>query len=378
MNKIWLSPPSLSENFEIEFVKETFKSNWITTKGSNIAEFEKSIEVYLNNLKKSVALNSGTSAIHLALMLLGVNKNDEVICQSFTFCATANPILYLGAKPIFVDSEKETWNMNPKFLEIAIKERIAKNKTPKAIIVVDTYGMPAKWDELILIANKYNIPLIEDSAEALGSMYKNKKCGTLGNFGIFSFNGNKIITTSSGGTLLCNSIKEKEEAIHIATQAKSDKQYIHNKMGYNYRMSNVLAGIGRGQMKILQQKIEKRRKINQFYQDYFKDKKGVIVFREANGFFCSNHWLTCILVNKKTTGFSNIDLQEQLHKDNIESRTLWYPLHLQKPFLGSEYYGKEVCVKLYNEGLCLPSGDSLSNHELEIIKKSIDKLFVDN
>ena len=356
-------------------MKKAINSNWVTTKGENIDKFELSLESYHYNAKKIIALNSGTSAIHLALILLGVKTDDEVICQSFTFCATANPILYLKAKPIFVDSEKDTWNMCPNFMEQAIKDRIKKHKKPKAIIVVDTYGMPARWDEVLEIASKYNIPVIEDSAEALGSKYKGKQCGLHGELGIFSFNGNKIITTSSGGALLCNTTLEKERIIHLATQAKVGNNFTHNQLGYNYRMSNVLAGIGRGQLLTLKDKVEKRREINKFYQEIFKNRNGIKVFVEPNKDFYSNHWLTCVLIDKELAGFSNKKLQDQLFKDKIETRMLWNPLHLQDPYKGTEFYGDDICDNLYKKGLCLPSGSNLTETELERIKMSIYKFF---
>lgn len=374
MKQIWLSPPSLSKEDELEFVKKALDTNWVTTSGENINKFEKDLETYHNNLKKVTALNSGTSAIHLALILLGVKEGDEVICQSFTFCATANPILYLKANPIFIDSEEDTWNMDPNLLEDAIKNRINKRKMPKAIIVVDSYGMPAKWDEILMIANKYHIPIIEDSAEALGSEYRNKRCGLFGDFGIFSFNGNKIITTSSGGALLCNTTKQKDKVIYLASQAKKNKDYTHYNLGYNYRMSNVLAGIGRGQMRSLENKIKKKREVNQFYQKIFRNIEGIEVLKEPNNFFYSNHWLSCILVDKTKAGFSNLDLKKQFLEDKIDSRTLWNPLHLQKYFKNYEYFGGNISEQLYKKGLCLPSGANLTNIDLKRIQESVNKM----
>ncbi len=355
--KIYLLKPQISK-FEIEFVNEAFNSNWITTEGTNINGFEDDIQKYISSKKEILALNSGTAAIHLALILLGVKKNDEVICQSFTFCASANPILYLGANPIFVDSEKETWNMSPFFLRKAIKDRIKKKIKPKAIIVVNSYGMPAKWDELNSISKEFEIPILEDAAAALGSKYDNKFCGTLGDLSVLSFNGNKIVTTSSGGALICKNIETKNRGLYLATQAKEKENYYsHTEYGYNYRMSNVLAGIGRGQMKRIDEIIIKKRLINDFYKKILKDFTDIDLHSESSKVFFSNFWLNCILFK------DNRDIQElilKFKKNNIDVRRLWKPLHKQKYFEDYPFYGDNLCLDLFNRGLCLPSSSNLT------------------
>ena len=337
--------------------------------------FEKSLADYLGLKNQVVALNSGTSAIHSALILADVQKDDEVICQSFTFSASANPIVYQGASPVFIDSETDTWNMCPIALKEAIENRITMGKKPKAIIVVHLYGMPTKMDEISAIAKKYAITLIEDAAEALGSTYKGQKCGTFGDYGILSFNGNKIITTSGGGALVCKSEKDKQKAIFLATQARDDApHYQHSEIGYNYRISNVLAGIGRGQMEVLDNHVVLRREMHQFYYDLFKDVSGVQVFSEPSMDFYSNHWLSCVTIYEKETGFSREDLRLQLEKDNIESRPLWKPMHLQPVFKDYDYYGGIVAESLFEKGLCLPSGSNLTDIDRERIAVSIRKL----
>lgn len=337
--------------------------------------FESKLELYLKEEKKAAALNSGTSAIHMALILSGVEDGDIVLCQTATFSASVNPIIYQRAKPVFVDSETETWNMCPLALEEAIEFQLIKGKKPKAIIVVHLYGMPAKMDQIVAIAKKHNITLIEDAAEALGSSYKGQKCGTFGDFGILSFNGNKIITTSGGGALVCKTKEDKQKAIFLATQARDDApHYQHSQIGYNYRMSNVLAGIGRGQMEILDKHVALRRKNNQFYQNLFKDVVGITVFKEPSEDYFSNHWLSCVLIDKSVTGFSREDLSLQLEKENIESRPLWKPMHLQPVFKDCLYFGMQVAENLFEKGLCLPSGSNLTNDDRKRIEVSIKKL----
>ena len=371
MNKIWLSSPHMGGN-ELKYVHDAFDSNWVSPLGANINGFEQDLEQYISHNSKVACLSSGTAALHLALILAGVGFNDEVICQSLTFSASANPIVYQGAKPIFIDSEKETWNMCPNHLDIAIKERIAKGKKPKAIIIVHLYGMPAKMDEISEIAKKYNIFLIEDSAESLGSSFKGQKCGTFGDFGVLSFNGNKIITTSGGGALSCRTEEDKRKAIFLATQARDKaKHYQHSEIGYNYRMSNIVAGIGRGQMEVLDKHIELRRNMNQFYQELFKDIEGIDVFIEPNKDFFSNHWLSCITIDEHKTGFTRVDMQMALEKENIESRPLWKPMHLQPVFKHCVYYGDSVSEDLFMKGLCLPSGSNLTIENRRAIEKSI-------
>ena len=374
-NKILLSPPHMGGN-ELKFINEAFDSNWIVPMGLNIDYFENDLENYIDNYSKIACLSSGTSAIHIALKLAKVKSNDEVICQSMTFAASANPILYLGAKPIFIDSEIDTWNMCPIALEKAINDRISKGKKPKAIIVVHLYGMPAKMNDIVSISKKYNIILIEDSAESLGSSIKMKKCGSFGDFGILSFNGNKIITTSGGGALICRTEEQKSKAIFYATQAKDKAvHYQHSEIGYNYRMSNVLAGIGRGQMEVLDKHINLRRKNNLFYQKLFQDIEGVFVFKEFSKDYFSNHWLSCIIIDENKSSINNEELRLLLMKENIESRPLWKPLHLQPVFKKYKFYGTNISEKLFNTGLCLPSGSSISDNEKKRISKIIKNAF---
>ncbi|WCC42847.1 DegT/DnrJ/EryC1/StrS family aminotransferase [Tenacibaculum finnmarkense] len=377
-NKIWLSSPHMGGS-EQKYVQEAFDTNWIAPLGPNVNGFEKDLENYIGENSSVACLVSGTSAIHLALILSEVGLNDDVICQSMTFSASANPIKYQGANPVFIDSEKDTWNMCPIALEEAIEKGISKGKKPKAIIVVHLYGMPAKMDEISAISKKYGISLIEDAAEALGATYKGQKCGTFGDFGILSFNGNKIITTSGGGALVCKSEKDKQKAIFLATQARDDApHYQHSEVGYNYRMSNVVAGIGRGQMEVLDKHIGYRRANNEFYQELFKDVAGITVFKEATQDFYSNHWLSAIVVDQTITGFSREDLRLSLLEDNIESRPLWKPMHLQPVFENTDYYGTDVSEKLFTDGLCLPSGSNLTVDDRSRIKESVAKLLKKN
>jgi len=345
--------------------------------GSNVVGFEKDLEKYLGQNSFVASLSSGTAALHLALILAGVKRGDEVVCQSFTFSASANPIVYLGAKPIFIDSEVDTWNMCPITLEKAIIEKIANNRKPKAIILVHLYGMPAKIDSISAIAKKYSITLIEDAAEALGSTYKGQKCGALGDFGIMSFNGNKIITTSGGGALVCKTEIDKQKIIFLASQAREEApHYQHSEIGYNYRLSNVLAGIGRGQMYVLDKHVILRRKMHEFYKEIFRNVKGVTVFTEPNSNYFSNHWLSCVLVDEKVTGFSKEYLRLQLLEDNIESRPLWKPMHLQPVFKDYDYYGGTISEILFENGLCLPSGSNLTDEDRERINDSIQKVIM--
>ncbi|NVK51717.1 MAG: aminotransferase class I/II-fold pyridoxal phosphate-dependent enzyme [Flavobacteriaceae bacterium] len=374
MSKIPLSKSHLS-GYELAYIQTAFQRNEVSVYGENLTGFENDLEKYLQKESKVACTISGTAAIHLALILANVMKGDEVLCQSMTYAASANPITYQGAIPIFIDSEKDTWNMCPKALELAIKDRILKNKKPKAIIVVDLYGMPAKLNEISSVAKKYEITLIEDAAEALGSIYNRQKCGTFGDFGILSFNGNKIITTSGGGALVCKSEKDKQKAVFLATQARDDApHYQHSTIGYNYRMSNILAGIGRGQMEVLDKHIHLRRANNKFYQNLFKDVEGITVLKEPTADYFSNHWLSCILIDAKVTGFTREELRLQLEKDNIESRPLWKPMHLQPVFADCEYYGGRVAEVLFNNGLCLPSGSNLTDEDRDRIAASIMKL----
>lgn len=366
---------SLSEQsgFEQEYIEKALETNWITSGGPNVDEFENALEKYLCDESFVAALNAGTSAIHLALILLGVREGDEVICQSMTFSASANPILYQAAIPIFVDSELDTWNICPENLEIAIKDRIKKGKKPKAIVAVHLYGHPYKVDEIHAIADRYSIPVIEDSAEALGSSYKGKKCGTFGYYGVLSFNGNKIITTSSGGALITNSKELKEKAIFYATQSKDDAvHYQHSQIGYNYRMSNICAGVGIGQMKILNKNVEFRRKINSFYKEVLDGIEGVFLLESINENYFSNYWLSTILLE---TNKNRENLRLAFEKANIECRPLWKPMHLQPIFEKYPYYGNKIAEHLFEKGLCLPSGSNLSVEDKNRIKEVIIDFF---
>jgi dTDP-4-amino-4,6-dideoxygalactose transaminase len=335
-----------------------------------VSGFESDLEKYLQNNSQVAALSSGTAALHLALILLGVKKNDEVICQSMTFSASANPIVYVGATPVFVDSEPETWNMCPNALEHAVIDRINKGKKPKAIIVVHLYGMPAKFDEIKSIASKYEIPIVEDSAEALGSSYKGQKCGTLGDLSILSFNGNKIITTSGGGAMVCKTVEQKEKVVFLSTQARDNApHYQHSEIGYNYRMSNICAGIGRGQMEVLDKHIYNRRAMNLFYRELFQEFEIVHLLQEPNQDFFSNHWLSAITINSKDDVSTNLRLH--LERENIESRPLWKPMHLQPIFSDAPYYGGNISENLFNTGLCLPSGSNLKETDIDRIREQI-------
>lgn len=361
--KIYLSSPHMGGK-EQSFVNEAFETNWVAPLGPNLEGFEKDLESYLGNGSHVAALSSGTAALHLALILLGVEKGDEVICQSLTFSASANPIVYQGATPIFVDSEPDTWNICPNHLEEAIKDRIAKGKKPKAIIAVHLYGMPYKVDEIKRISEKYEIPIVEDSAEALGSSYKGQKCGTFGDISILSFNGNKIITTSGGGALVSRNLKHKEKAIFLATQARdAAPHYQHSEIGYNYRLSNISAGIGRGQMEVLDEHVGLRRNMNAFYKDIFQKKEGVTIFSEPNGNYFSNHWLSCILIDKAISRFSSEEIRLAMEENNIECRPLWKPMHLQPVFKNAPFYGGNISKNLFEIGLCLPSGSNLKSEE---------------
>ena len=373
-NEIWLSSPHMGGN-EINFIHEAFEQNWIAPLGPNVGGFEKDLKNYLNHDVEVAALSSGTAALHLALIILGIKQGDEVLCQSLTFSASANPIVYVGATPVFIDSEPYTWNMCPDSLEMAIKDRLAKGKSPKAIIVVHLYGMPAKMNEILEVAQKYNIPVIEDAAEALGSAYQGRKCGTFGLMSILSFNGNKIITTSGGGALVCNTLEQKNKAVYLSTQARENApHYQHSQIGYNYRMSNISAGIGRGQMEVLDKRVEARRNNHFFYVNLFQEIEGVTVFSEPNEDFYSNHWLSAITVDESITGWSNHDLRLQFEKEKIESRPLWKPMHLQPVFENSIYYGNSVAEDLFNKGLCLPSGSNLTEEQKNRIKEVVLKM----
>jgi len=375
-SKIWLSSPHMGGN-EQKYVNEAFETNWVAPLGPNVNGFEKDLEDYLGSDSYVGALSSGTAALHLGLILLGVKAGDEVICQSMTFSASANPIMYQGATPVFVDSEIETWNICPVALEEAIKDRISKGKKPKAIIAVHLYGMPFKADEIKSVAEKYEIPVLEDSAEALGSTYKDKKCGNFGDIGVLSFNGNKIITTSGGGAIVTKTKEIKDKAVFLSTQARDNApHYQHSEVGYNYRMSNICAGIGRGQMEVLDKHVNYRREMNFFYREIFKNISGVTVFSEPNEDFYSNHWLSAILIDpSKANGKSREGLRLALEQKNIESRPLWKPMHLQPVFAEYPYYGAKIAEELFENGLCLPSGSNLTLDDKNQIQQAINDYF---
>ncbi len=376
--KIWLSSPHIGNN-ELRYVNEAFESNWIAPLGPHVNAFEVGLQVQTKS-NHAAALSSGTSAIHLALILLGVKSGDTVFCQSITFSASANPIAYQGANPVFIDSEADTWNMDPQLLKKALLEAKGKGQLPKAIIPVHLYGMPAKMDEIISVAKEFNVPVIEDAAEALGSYIKNKPCGSFGEFGVLSFNGNKIITTSGGGALLSNNAEMIEKARFLATQARdASPHYQHSHIGYNYRMSNVLAGIGRGQLEVLNDRVKARRTNYQRYVSYFsrlKEKGFNIKFQEELDGYYSNRWLTCILIDPKlNNGLTREIIRLALEAENIESRPLWKPMHQQPVFANSKSYINGVSEKLFEDGLCLPSGSNLTDEEFGRIFDSLDFIF---
>lgn len=370
--RILLSPPHMGGT-ELTYIAQAFQDNWIAPAGPHIDLFENRLVDFLDQKSQVVALNSGTAAIHLGLQLLGVQKGDVVLCQSLTFIASVNPVLYLGAIPVFIGSEKETWNLCPIALEEAILNQLNKGIQPKAIVVVHLYGMPAKMNEIITISKKYNIPILEDAAEALGSSYTNQPCGTFGDFGVFSFNGNKVITTSGGGALLCHSEAVKKKAVFLATQAKEDAVYYeHTQVGYNYRMSNISASIGLGQLEVLSEHIQHRKQNHHFYKQLFENLSEVTLHQEPNEDFISNHWLTVI----QLASFEQREaLRLHLEKYNIESRPVWKPMHLQPLFQDNLYFGDDLADKLFDNGLCLPSGSNLSEEDKNCIKEAIELFF---
>ena len=375
-SKIWLSSPHMGGNEEV-YVKEAFTSNWIAPLGPNVNRFENAISSYLSHDKEyeTAALVSGTAAIHLALRLLGTKTGDYVLVQSFTFCGTSNPVSYEGANIVFIDSESDTWNMCPDALEQAIVS--LKGKTIRAIIPVHLYGMPAKMNEIISIANKYSIPVIEDAAEALGSKYKGKACGTFGTMAALSFNGNKIITTSGGGALVAKNRDYIDKARFLSTQARDEApHYEHSQIGFNYRMSNVVAGIGRGQMEVLDLRVQQRRDNNIRYRNYFKEIQGVSFQTEPDDSYFSNYWLTCILIDpEKSGGIDREQVRLIMEQNQIDSRPLWKPMHLQPVHKDAIFFGTGVCEKLFEQGLCLPSVSNLSNDDFERIFYQLDKIF---
>ena len=390
-SRIYLSSPHMGGD-ELHYIHDAFEKNWIAPLGANVDGFEKDLQHYTGR-EHAAVVTSGTAALHLALILCGVKQADEVICQSMTFAASANPILYQGATPVFVDSEPETWNMDPELLEKAIWDRIKKKRKPKAIIVVHLYGMPAKMDAILKISEKFEIPVIEDAAEALGSSINQQRCGTFGLFSVLSFNGNKIITTSGGGALLSNRQDLIEKARFLATQARDHApHYQHSELGFNYRMSNISAGIGRGQMKVLDQRVSARRKNHDFYFEALKGdwwdgsdidsgfdirdttSMGIYFLKEPIG-YVSNRWLTTILVDPdKTGGVTNNDIRLALEKENIETRPLWKPMHLQPLYKEFPYYGQGVSDMLFRYGLCLPSGSNLEDADRKKVSATIEKV----
>lgn len=373
-NRILLSVAEMGGT-EQEWIEKAFKDNWIVPLGPNVDEFESRLEHFLGK-GNVVALSAGTAAIHLGLVMLGVGIGDEVICQSFTFAASANPIKYQGATPVFVDSEHKTWNMDPIALENAIIDRFNKTgKYPKAIIPVHLYGMPAKMDEINAIANKYSIPIVEDAAEALGSEYKNRNCGTLGNYGALSFNGNKIITTSGGGALICPNEEAANRVKFYATQARENKPYYyHNVIGYNYRLSNISAGIGCGQMEVLNHHINRRREIHKIYSDEFAKVDGIEVQQNPSNDFNSNFWLSTILLDCNKIEKSPNEIRVSLNQLNIETRLLWRPMHMQPVYESAPYYGGNIAEKLFDRGLCLPSSSCLTDEEVYRVINSIKQV----
>lgn len=385
-SKIWLSSPHMGGR-EQEFVREAFETNWIAPLGANVDGFEKDLEVF-NGSGHAAALSSGTAALHLGLILLDVKPGDFVICQSMTFSASANPILYQGAIPIFIDSEPDTWNMCPKALEQAILKyaglseifldgkAVSCSGLIKAIIPVHLYGMPAKMDEINAIAHRFDIPILEDAAEALGSSYKGRACGSLSKLGVLSFNGNKIITTSGGGALISEHKDLIEKAKFLATQARDPApHYQHSHIGYNYRLSNVLAGIGRGQMLVLQERVQLRRSAFNRYQEYFSSKKGISLQVEPTPDFYANHWLSAILVDTTFTGgISREDIRLHLETKKIEARPLWKPMHLQPIFKTYPFVGSGCSDRLFEQGLCLPSGSNLTEAEWSRIFAALDEI----
>ena len=364
------------DGMEQRYIQEAFATNWVAPLGPNVNAFEKDLEDYIGKGRCVAALSSCTAAIHLALLLIGVGKDDEVLCQTFSFCASSNPVVYCGAQPVFVDSDKETWNMSPELLEEAIKDRMVKTgRKPKAIIVVDLYGMPANWEAIEEIAHRYGIPVIEDAANALGSTYKGKPCGTFGDIATLSFNGNKIITTSGGGAIVCKDEETKKRAIFLATQAKEPYlHYEHETIGYNYRMSNICAGIGRGQMTVLEDHIRHHKHVWELYQKLFNNVDGVEVQGNPNGDFGSNFWLSTITFNQK------LDVEalcKALDQVGIEARPLWKPMHLQPVYKDAPAYINGVSENLFKTGICLPSGPYVSDDDVKYIVETIKNAIVE-
>jgi len=369
-DRIYLSPPHLGRH-ELNYLHKAIEDNWVAPIGPNLTGFEQDLCQY-TGAAHAVALTSGTAAIHLGLKLLGVGPGDEVLCPSFTFVATANPVLYLGATPVFIDSEPTTWNMDPALLRAAIEDRLRLGKRPKALILVHLYGMPAQLAELLAIATEYSIPVLEDAAEALGARYQGQPVGGFGAVGVFSFNGNKILTTSGGGALVTNTADYARRALFLATQAKdAAPHYQHSEVGYNYRLSNLLAGIGRGQMELLEDRVKKRREIYAWYQDKLRDVPGLAFGPTEPAGGRSSRWLTAVLLNPAETTTTPEQLRLHLETRNVESRPLWKPLHLQPLFATTPVYGGTVCANLFERGLCLPSGSAMTEDDLRRVAEAI-------
>ncbi|MCM1355472.1 MAG: DegT/DnrJ/EryC1/StrS family aminotransferase [Staphylococcus sp.] len=368
---------------EQKFIDEAFAEEWVVPLGPNVDGFEEDLRTYLTEgdpesaSKQIAALSAGTAAIHLALVLLGVGAGDEVICQSFTFAASCNPIVYQGASPVFVDSEAGSWNMDPQLLDSAIADRVAKTgRKPKAIIAVHLYGMPARIDEICAVAAKWDIPVVEDAAEALGSAYKGRKCGMFGTYGILSFNGNKMITTSGGGALICPDTETKKRAVFFATQAREPFPYYqHEHIGYNYRLSNISAGIGRGQMTVLEKHIAHHRRLAGLYSELFADVEGVSYHSNPTPESDSNYWLSTIEIDPEITGCTPEDIRRHLAALNIETRPLWKPMHLQPVYANAPAYTNGVSEHLFGRGLCLPSGPWVTEEQVRMIVDEIRSCF---
>ena len=361
------------EGVEQKYVQEAFDTNWVVPLGPNVNGFEADLEAFVGEEKKVVVLSAGTAAVHLALLACGVGVGDEVLVQSFTFCASSHPITYLGATPVFVDSEADTWNMDPVLLEEAIKDRIAKTgKKPKAIVPVALYGMPYDCERIMEVANRYDIPVVEDAAEGFGSKFNGQMLGTFGKFGVLSFNGNKMITTSGGGALITPTQEAKQRAMFYATQARENApHYQHEEIGYNYRMSNICAGIGRGQMYVLDEHVARRRQIHTLYTELLKDVDGVTIMQRPSDEYDSNYWLTCIIVDPEKAGFTREDLRLKMDEEQIETRPLWKPMHLQPVFADAPMYVNGVSEALFNNGLCLPSGPMCTDEDIIRVAKVI-------
>ncbi len=372
--KVWLSSPHMGGG-EMKYIEQAFEENWIAPLGPNVNGLEKDLEKYFDGEVHVAALSSGTAALHLSLIMLGVEPGDYVICQSLTFSASANPIAYIGAQPLFVGSEAETWNLCPKAVEAAIEFGISKGKKPKAIIAVDLYGMPYQVEAIAELSQRYGIPVIEDSAEALGSMYKGHKCGTFGDLGVISFNGNKIITTSGGGALTLKHVDFKKKAVFLSTQAKDDApHYEHTTIGYNYRMSNVCAGVGRGQMEVIDERVAQRRANHRFYADLFAGRPEVSLHAEPNEDYFSNHWLSVINI----ADANRTELKQMIRsfkQENIETRPIWKPMHLQPVFKDAPYFGDDLAENLFDTGVCLPSGSNLTDNDRDRIAEVLTQVF---